>query len=83
MPLFDLNCFKCGSKFESLMLKDNEPVLCPECGTASVEKITVSLFSCAEVNMTKRLTMDSEDRLKKGTDWMKKQKIRKNRVKIL
>jgi putative FmdB family regulatory protein len=83
MPLFDFNCCKCGSEFESLVLKDDEPVLCPECGSGSVEKITVSLFSCTGVNLTKQATMDSEDRLKKGSDWTKKQEIRKSRIKIL
>lgn len=83
MPLFDFNCHKCGSKFESLVLKNDEPVSCPECGSDSVEKITVSLFSCTTVNMNRQLTMDSEERLKKGANWMKKQETRKSRIKIL
>jgi putative FmdB family regulatory protein len=83
MPIFDYSCCECGSEFESLTLRNDEAVLCPECGSGTVERVTVALFSCSEVNMTKRLTMDSEDRLKKGSDWMRRQKMRKDRIKIL
>jgi putative FmdB family regulatory protein len=83
MPIFDFNCSNCSSAFESLVLKDDQPILCPECGSGSVERITVSLFSCTGVHLNKQLTMDSEDRLKMGSNWMKRQEIKKNRIKIL
>ncbi len=83
MPLFDYRCKQCGHEFEALVLKDGERILCLNCGSVSVERITVSLFSCTSVNLTKQLKMDSEDRMKKGREWMKNQGTRKNRIKIL
>ena len=83
MPIFDFTCNRCGSEFEGLVLKDNDRVQCPECGNLSVRREPVSLFSCTGVQVTKRLKMDSEERMNKGRQWMKKQKLRKDRIKIL
>lgn len=83
MPLFDYRCKQCGHEFEDLVLNDGERILCPNCESVSVERITVSLFNCTGVNLTRQLKMDSEDRMKKGKEWMKNQGTRKNRIKIL
>ena len=83
MPLFDFTCKRCGAEFESLVLKDTDRIECSACGSRSVHRMTVSLFSCTGVQVTKRLKLDSEERMNKGTAWMKKQKLRKNRIKIL
>ena len=83
MPIFDFTCNRCGTEFESLLLGDKDQVQCPGCGSISVHRKTVSLFSCTGVQVTKRLKMDSEERMNKGSQWMKKQKLRKDRIKIL
>ena len=83
MPLFDFTCRQCGTEFEGLVLKDADQTECPECGSLSVERSTVSLFSCTGVQVTKRLKLDSEERMRKGMQQMKKQKLRKDRIKIL
>jgi len=83
MPLFDFTCAECGWGFESLVLKPEEPIRCPKCGSDSVSRSDISLFSCTGVNLTKRLTMDSEDRLKKGMAKMQKQRMRRDRIRIL
>lgn len=83
MPLFDYSCSECGDEFEVLILKDDDRVWCPACKSDAVAKKAVSLFSCTGVNITKRLKMDSEDRLNKGRDFMKGKKMRSDRIKIL
>ena len=83
MPIFDFICSSCDNEFESLILKDDETVRCPRCGNDTVNRVTVSLFSCTGVQLTKMLKMDSEDRMKKGLAQMKKQRTRKDRIKIL
>ena len=82
MPIFDYICKHCNHEFESLVLQQTECVCCPECGRDS-EKRTVSLFTCTGVRMDKRLKMDSEEQMKKGLRMMKKERLRKKRIKIL
>lgn len=83
MPIFDFNCRLCGHEFEHLILKDHDLPRCPECGSRSVDRKAVSLFSCTGVQMTKQLKFESEERLKKGMEQMKKEKLRKDRIKII
>jgi len=83
MPIFDFNCRICGTEFESIVRKETFDVQCPNCGSALIERQQVSLFSCTGVQITKRLTMDSEEKMKKGMATMKKSAIRKDRIKIL
>ncbi len=83
MPLFDYRCQNCANEFEFLIIKEREVPQCPECGSRSVVRQTVSLFSCTEVQMTKRLKLESEDRMKKGMQQMKEQKLKKERIKII
>ncbi len=83
MPLFDFTCLDCQHEFEFLSLKHSEPPECPECQSRSVVRQAVSLFSCTGVQMTKRLKMESEERMKRGMKEMKGQSLRKERIKIL
>jgi len=82
MPIFDYVCGQCSHEFETLLLRESEPVRCPACGSDSVKR-AVSLFSCTGVQLDKRLKMDSEEKMKKGQEMMKKQRLRKKRIKIL
>ncbi len=82
MPIFDFECEKCGSEFEALVLERQEPIICPACEGDRIKK-RVSLFTCTGVQLNKRLTMDSEDKMKRGLQRMKQQNFRKNRIKIL
>jgi len=83
MPIFDYICKQCGQEFETFVLLDSDRIQCPECGSESVKKVPTSLFSCTGVQLTKRLKMESEEQMVKGQEWMSKQKLRKNRIKIL
>jgi putative FmdB family regulatory protein len=82
MPIYDYLCQECGHEFECLLQKDSKPPACPSCGCLRVAR-TVSRFSCLGVQMDKRLRMDSEEKMARGRDLLKKQKLRKNRITIL
>ena len=82
MPIFDFECDKCGSEFEFLVLRRQDPVNCPACRDDQIKK-RASLFTCTSVQLDKRLKMDSEDKMKKGLKMLEKQKFRQNRIKIL
>lgn len=83
MPIFDYTCKDCGGEFEALVLGANEEVKCPECGSVSVQRASVSLFSCFGAQLDKRLKLESEEQMVKGRKWMSKQKMRKSRIKVL
>jgi len=83
MPIYDFACQHCSTEFENLVLKETDKIQCPECRSDSVQRITVSLFSCTGVQVTKRLKLDSEERMNRGIQQMKRQKRRKDRIKIL
>ncbi len=83
MPIFDFTCNQCDHQFESIVLGDSDRIQCPECGSSAVFRITVSLFSCTGVQLNKQLRLDSEERMNKGRGLMKKQGMRKSRIKIL
>ena len=46
MPLYEYRCNDCGRLFEKLVRAWNEPVDCPTCASATVEK-QVSTFAFA------------------------------------
>ena len=83
MPIFDFSCGRCGHEFEHLLFKERERPPCPNCGSKSVTRKTVSLFSCTGLKLTKQLKMESEERMKRGMKRMKKEKLRKDRIKIV
>lgn len=83
MPIHDYLCRHCGFQFESLVLGMKDLARCPQCGSDNVQRSLVSLFNCTGVQLTKRLKMDSEERMKKGQEMFKKGPFRKKRIKIL
>ena len=82
MPIYDYVCKACGFEFEKLLLVCDKKPSCPRCKSCDLEK-HVSVFSCTTVNLNKRLKMESEEQMKKGNEMIKKEKFRKNRIKIL
>ena len=44
MPLYEYRCTGCGHEFEVLILKPSQPVACPSCAGASVERL-LSMFA--------------------------------------
>jgi putative FmdB family regulatory protein len=48
MPLFEYICLKCNHKFEELVLRSDEAVKCPECGTDLVTK-QISTFASSSL----------------------------------
>jgi len=83
MPIFDFRCHRCGFEFESIVLGGKNPGPCPNCGSNLVQKRLVSLFNCTGIQLTKRLKMESEEKMKKGQEMLKKAPLRKDRIKIL
>jgi len=83
MPIFDFTCLQCKQEFEFLIIKDRELPHCPECGSRSIARQAVSLFNCTGVQMTKRLKLESEERMKRGMAQMKEEKLRKKPIKII
>ncbi len=83
MPIFDYRCCRCGWEFEKIILRDENPGPCPQCGSQAVQKNMVSLFTCTGVQLTKRLKMESEERMKKGQEMLRKAPKRRERIKIL
>ena len=82
MPIFDFHCEECGHEFEALVLGQKEQVRCPHCKSNNVKK-AISMFSCTGLQLDKRLKLDSIEKMRQGEAWVKKQKFRKNRIKIL
>jgi putative FmdB family regulatory protein len=83
MPLFDFTCLDCNCLFEFLILKNSELPICPECGSRSVARQSVSLFSCTATQLTKRLKSESEENMKRGMNQMRAEKLKKDRIKII
>lgn len=83
MPIFDFVCKICGNEFESIVLRDTDKVQCEKCGSALIEKKTISLFTCTEMHLNKTLRLKDEETIRQGQAWMAKQKQRKGRIKIL
>ena len=83
MPIFDFTCQKCGYEFEHLILKDCGLPRCPDCGSKSVTRVAVSLFSCTGTQLAKKLKLESEGTMKRGMEQMKKETLSKDRIKIL
>jgi len=83
MPMYDFFCHHCGFQFEAIVLRQPDRAICPNCGRESVQKGLISLFNCTTVQLNKRLKMESEERMKKGQEMLKKESFRKNRMRIL
>lgn len=44
MPLYEYKCSGCGHQFEVLILRASQPVACPSCASAAVERL-LSMFA--------------------------------------
>ena len=42
MPIYEFECEKCGQQFEEVVLKNEDIVHCPACGTDHVKKLMSS-----------------------------------------
>ena len=45
MPILQYKCEKCGKKFEELVQKFDDPVLCPDCKAPAVRDWSGEMFS--------------------------------------
>ena len=70
MPIYEFDCQSCGHRFEELVGShvglDAADVVCPECGSAKVER----LFSSSYAPLPRQMTPNQRRRLedKRGTD---------------
>jgi len=39
MPMYDFSCKDCTALFEELLVKDEDAVLCPQCGSAGTMRM--------------------------------------------
>ena len=53
MPLYEYKCTGCGHEFEVLILKASQPVACPSCAGAPVERL-LSMFAVTEAPAEER-----------------------------
>ena len=44
MPIYEFICPRCKNEFEELVFRQDEEILCPQCGCKKVER-TLSVFS--------------------------------------
>lgn len=42
MPIYEFECEKCGHRFEEVVFKNTEKVICPDCGAEKVKKLMSS-----------------------------------------
>ncbi len=82
MPIFDYQCQTCGECFEFLQMNPSDQVTCPKCNGTDITK-QVSLFTCTEIQLNKRLTLKAKDDMRDGMKMLKGQRMRKKRIKIL
>ncbi|MBN2537314.1 zinc ribbon domain-containing protein [candidate division WOR-3 bacterium] len=38
MPIYEYRCRECGAEFEQLVMRADEKVKCPKCGSSKLEK---------------------------------------------
>ncbi|HYA02259.1 MAG TPA: zinc ribbon domain-containing protein [Syntrophobacteria bacterium] len=39
MPIYEYHCADCDRQFETLVFRTSDPVTCPGCGTAQVQRV--------------------------------------------
>lgn len=45
MPILQYRCAQCGKEFEELVKKYDDPVSCPDCGSAAERSYSGKVFS--------------------------------------
>jgi len=53
MPIYEYRCEECEAPFEKLVKAFHEPVACPDCGSATVERL-LSTFAMASTGSSPR-----------------------------
>jgi putative FmdB family regulatory protein len=70
VPIYEFDCESCGERFEELVGShvglDSADVLCPQCGSKSVERRISTSYSPLQHQMTSNQKRRLED--KRGTD---------------
>ncbi len=70
MPIYEFACQSCGHRFEELVGShvgvEAADVVCPECGSAEVERLISSSYAPVHRQMTPNQRRRAED--KRGTD---------------
>jgi len=67
MPIYEYECAKCGSLFEMLMSKGENPPPCASCGSSETRKVmAVSAIHVKEDRATARIGKRVKDYLKDG-----------------
>ncbi len=44
MPIFEFHCLGCGEKFETLVFRKTDDIICPKCGGGRLERL---MSTCA------------------------------------
>ena len=78
MPLYEYKCTGCGHEFEVLILKASQPVACPSCEGASVERL-LSMFA---VNSESSRQANTEAAYRHNNKLNAKQEPDKQRIQI-
>ena len=78
MPLYEYKCTGCGHEFEVLILKASQPVACPSCESASVERL-LSMFA---VNSESSRKANTEAAYRYNNKLNAKQEPDKQRIQI-
>ena len=78
MPLYEYKCTGCGHEFEVLILKASQPVACPSCASASVERL-LSMFA---VSSDSSRQSNTESAYKYNNKLNAKQEPDKQRIQI-
>ena len=67
MPIYDYECAKCGSIFEAIVKRGEDPSPCPDCGSReSIKLITAPAFHIKEDRATVRIEKRVKGYLKEG-----------------
>jgi putative FmdB family regulatory protein len=66
MPMYEFVCAECGRRFERLVDAGTEREACPECGSATAERVFSAIAQPAKLAVSPGTARKMED--KRGTD---------------
>ena len=70
MPIYEFDCQSCGHRFEELVGShvgvETADLVCPECGSAKIERLLSSSYAPLQRQMTPNQRRRADD--KRGTD---------------